>query len=326
VIEDRAAQIRAAGVGAGERSPGEIGASEIGVLQIVAAEIGAKRLSPEKNSILLRDGTTLNYDYLVIATGPKLASSKSAPAASADFRMARISPIDWFFISASETVLALTARRTAPSTGSCPPSELQRSQRQNVRLVKTGHRTDGRDSQRVLGQRARLVGAQDIHRRRFIHRGKAGGKDAPLCQGSRPERRRKGEGSRQRDRYRCEHRRQDKRNDLGEGHFEKIGIGHQHRDDDAVECGKIAHHAENRLLLSTYDMGDAHELRRAAELGARAGRRDLRDRFTAPDQRPCIGLHACAGFDGRRFPGEHGLIEQDFSSSEAHIGGDHGAE
>ncbi len=35
--------------------------------------VGAKRLSPEKNSILLRDGTTLNYDYLVIATGPKLA-------------------------------------------------------------------------------------------------------------------------------------------------------------------------------------------------------------------------------------------------------------
>ncbi len=35
--------------------------------------VGAKRLSPEKNSILLGDGTTLNYDYLVIATGPKLA-------------------------------------------------------------------------------------------------------------------------------------------------------------------------------------------------------------------------------------------------------------
>jgi len=35
--------------------------------------VGAQRLLPEKNSILLRDGTTLNYDYLVIATGPKLA-------------------------------------------------------------------------------------------------------------------------------------------------------------------------------------------------------------------------------------------------------------
>jgi sulfide:quinone oxidoreductase len=35
--------------------------------------VGAKRLLPEKNSVLLRDGTTLNYDYLVIATGPKLA-------------------------------------------------------------------------------------------------------------------------------------------------------------------------------------------------------------------------------------------------------------
>ena len=35
--------------------------------------VGAKRLHPEKNQIELDDGRTVDYDYLVIATGPKLA-------------------------------------------------------------------------------------------------------------------------------------------------------------------------------------------------------------------------------------------------------------
>lgn len=34
---------------------------------------GAKRVHPERNQVELGDGSTLDYDYLVIATGPKLA-------------------------------------------------------------------------------------------------------------------------------------------------------------------------------------------------------------------------------------------------------------
>ena len=34
---------------------------------------GAKRLHPEKNQLELSDGTMLDYDYIIIATGPKLA-------------------------------------------------------------------------------------------------------------------------------------------------------------------------------------------------------------------------------------------------------------
>jgi sulfide:quinone oxidoreductase len=34
---------------------------------------GAKRLHPDKNQIELNDGNTVDYDYLIIATGPKLA-------------------------------------------------------------------------------------------------------------------------------------------------------------------------------------------------------------------------------------------------------------
>ena len=60
-------------------------------------------------------------------------------------------------------------------------------------------------------------------------------------------------------------------------------------------------------------MGGADELGGAAELGARPGRRDLRHRLAAPDQRPGIGLHAGAGFDRHGFAGEHGLVEQDFA-------------
>jgi sulfide:quinone oxidoreductase len=35
--------------------------------------VGAERVKPSENKIELRDGSTLSYDYLVVATGPKLA-------------------------------------------------------------------------------------------------------------------------------------------------------------------------------------------------------------------------------------------------------------
>jgi CheY-like chemotaxis protein len=54
---------------------------------------------------------------------------------------------------------------------------------------------DGRDRQSILGQRAGLMGAQDVHCRRFIHR--RGRKNALFRQGASTERRRKGEGRRQ---------------------------------------------------------------------------------------------------------------------------------
>lgn len=34
---------------------------------------GAKAVEPARNRVLLRDGRALEYDYLVIATGPRLA-------------------------------------------------------------------------------------------------------------------------------------------------------------------------------------------------------------------------------------------------------------
>jgi sulfide:quinone oxidoreductase len=41
--------------------------------QIEFTSVGASELRPDDNEVVLGDGTTLHYDYLVIATGPKLA-------------------------------------------------------------------------------------------------------------------------------------------------------------------------------------------------------------------------------------------------------------
>ena len=45
---------------------------------IVFEGVGAEKVEPLGNRVLLRDGRVLNYDYLVIATGPRLAFDESA--------------------------------------------------------------------------------------------------------------------------------------------------------------------------------------------------------------------------------------------------------
>ena len=52
-------------------------------------------------------------------------------------------------------------------------------------------------------------------------------------------------------------------------HFEGVGIPHQQHDEDAIEHGEIAHHAQNSLLLRAFDMRGANQFRRAPELCAR---------------------------------------------------------
>ena len=87
----------------------------------------------------------------------------------------------------------------------------------------------------------------------------------------------------------------------------------------AVEGREIANHSQNGRLLSTHDVGSANEFSCATEFGPRAGRRDLRFRLAAPNQRPCVGLNPRAGLDRYRFTGEHGLIEQNFTARELHV-------
>ncbi len=73
-------------------------------------------------------------------------------------------------------------------------------------------------------------------------------------------------------------------------------------------------------------MSTENKLRGTTKLRARSGRCHLRNRLASPYQRPCIGLEVRASFDGDGFAGEHGLIEQNRSLNQAHVGGNHGAE
>jgi len=73
-------------------------------------------------------------------------------------------------------------------------------------------------------------------------------------------------------------------------------------------------------------MGCADQLGSAPEFGARAGRRDFRLCFPAADQGAREGLKTGAGFDRDRFAGQHGLVEQDFSTRELHVGRYYAAE
>ena len=202
----------------------------------------------------------------------------------------------------------------------------QGSQSQHVRLVEAGHGMDGGYRQFILRQRAGLIGAQHVDAGRFIHGGEPRRKDAQMRQSPRAERGRKGKGSRQRYRDRRQNRREHQGNDLAQRQFESVGIRHQDHDDEAIYDGEIAHHAQNGLLLRTFDVRGANQLRRASKLCARSGRRNLRNRFTAPHQRPRISFEPGAGFDGNGFAGEHGLVEQHRSLSQTHIGRNHGAE
>jgi sulfide:quinone oxidoreductase len=63
-------------VAVGWRKPAEIqldAPERLGRKRIGFESAGAERVDPESNRIVLRDGRVLDYDYLVIATGPRLA-------------------------------------------------------------------------------------------------------------------------------------------------------------------------------------------------------------------------------------------------------------
>ena len=63
-------------VAVGWRKPDEVKVhlpSVFKKLGIGFTSVGAKRVRPNENLIELNDGSTLSYDYLVIATGPRLA-------------------------------------------------------------------------------------------------------------------------------------------------------------------------------------------------------------------------------------------------------------
>ena len=117
-------------------------------------------------------------------------------------------------------------------------------------------------------------------------------------------------GSGQRDGDRRQHGSEHQRNDLPHRQVERLGISHQDHDDDAIEQGEIAHHTHNGFLLGAFGVRGANEFRSASKFRARSGRRDLRNRFTAPHQRSRIRFEPGASFDRN-----DSLVSMDWSSS-----------
>ena len=63
-------------VAVGWRKPADIqvdAPTHLGKKHVGFESVGAERVVPESNQLVLRDGRTLDYDYLVITTGPRLA-------------------------------------------------------------------------------------------------------------------------------------------------------------------------------------------------------------------------------------------------------------
>ena len=202
----------------------------------------------------------------------------------------------------------------------------QGSQPQNVRFVEAGHGMNGGYLQLVLRQRAGFIRAQDSMLAASSTAESRVGR-TPRCARARAP------SAAARVKVAGSATGIDARTAVStrgtislERHLERIGIPHQHHDDDAVEHGEIAHHAQNRLLLGAFDVRGANQFRRASELRARSGRRDLRDRFAAPHQRPRIGFKPGPASIGTDSP-----VSMDWSSrtdpcGQTHVGGNHGAE
>jgi NADPH-dependent 2,4-dienoyl-CoA reductase/sulfur reductase-like enzyme len=71
---------------------------------------GARQVRPDRNEVLLNDGRALAYDYLVIATGPKLAFDEIegfGPPRADDVRLARRPEAARYALAVIEVQIAL---------------------------------------------------------------------------------------------------------------------------------------------------------------------------------------------------------------------------
>ncbi len=203
----------------------------------------------------------------------------------------------------------------------------KRRQTQDARAVVARHRHDVGHLHGIARQRARLVGAQDIHARGLVSGRQAREEHALARQGLRAERRRQSKRRGQGDGDRGEQRREAEK-----GHVERVQARDEMRvenDDErdgAVQGGEVLHRAHDRGLLGARGMGEAHKLGGAPEIGAGARRRDFRDRLAAANERAGIEQVARRRVHGHGFAGEHRLIHEHRARGEARIGRNDGAE
>ena len=144
-----------------------------------------------------------------------------------------------------------------------------------MQRVANGHR------EFIAGERPGLVRAEDVHSRRFIQRGEPRWQDATPRHRPGADCRREREHRGQRHGNRRQHRDQHQWRDLLKWHGQMRGIDGQQDRNASIEKGEIAHHPENSFLFRALHMGCAYEFGAPAELGARPGGDDLRDRLAA---------------------------------------------
>src|ERR1019366_3954983 len=135
-----------------------------------------------------------------------------------------------------------------------------------------------------------------------------------------------GECHRQRNWNGGQHRGQEQGDHLPWWHSMDYGISHEQRNNSDVEQSDIAYKPEHNLLLRAHRVSGANELRSPPELGSRPGRGDLGDSFTSPHQCSGVGLPAWTRFNGHRFAGEHGLVDENGALYKANVRGDDSAQ
>jgi len=166
-------------------------------------------------------------------------------------------------------------------------------------------------SERVLGQGAGLVRAQDVDTSEFLDRNQFA--DNGLLLGQQPG----ADGHRHRQHRRHRHRDRGDREDQGElqgGHkwvAAQQRHEHDHRDEQCREDDEVVADLQDGLLEVADRVRALHQFRGLAEVGVGAGGVDQGTDLTAADHRP--GEHRIPGRAGRRqrLPGQRGLVDLD---------------
>ena len=226
------------------------------------------------------------------------------------------------FGEARPRLLAAIVRITE-SIGSWPSGELASAAKvRTSELVTAGlHRTNRAHDQFIAGQRAGLVAADHVDHGCFVQRRQSGEQDAFQRERPRAQGGGKRECRRQRDGHRRQQRRQDEQQDLLEADSDRERISHKPGDNDEIVHREIANDTEHGLLLGALDVGDAHQLRRPPEIGARSRRRYPRDRPAATNEASSESGLPALHFGRDRFSGQHGLIEQQRAVDDEDVGG-----
>ena len=183
----------------------------------------------------------------------------------------------------------------------------------------TGFGQGANEREVVGGQRPRLVGAQDVQRRRVLGRAQARDEHALFCERDRSDRHRDREHHRQRHRHRAHEQDEGERQDLDEVDAPRDRQDQRSGDEHADDDEQPAHDARDHLLDVQLGMGGLDQLRGAAKERARArGDHERRSLATADDG---SGVHELVTTlaELARLAGQRRLIDAQLAVEELHV-------